>query len=116
MSAPEHPYEVRVDRGRVAEGRILAVVIVGIVVFASSLLVTWLLLPKQIRLSSVYGREVPRQIAGINQTLILNDPTGEQLIEQQRRELDSYGWVDRKSGLVRIPIERAMQLVAEEQR
>lgn len=115
MSAPEHPYEVRVEHGRVAEGRIVAVVIVGLVVLGSSLLVTWLMLPKSIRLMSGYRREVPRQIAGINQTLILDDPTGEQLVEAQRRELDSYGWVDREAGLVRIPIERAMQLVEEEQ-
>lgn len=27
--------------------------------------------------------------------------------------LDSYGWVDRKEGIVRIPIERAIQLTAE---
>ena len=27
--------------------------------------------------------------------------------------LSSYGWVDREKGVVRIPIERAMQLVAE---
>ena len=27
--------------------------------------------------------------------------------------LTSYGWVDRKAGVVRIPIERAMELVAE---
>ena len=26
-------------------------------------------------------------------------------------ELNSYGWIDRKSGVVRIPIERAMDLV-----
>jgi hypothetical protein len=27
--------------------------------------------------------------------------------------LDSYGWVDRKEGIVRIPIERAIDLTAE---
>lgn len=27
--------------------------------------------------------------------------------------LDHYGWVDRKSGVVRIPIERAIELTAE---
>jgi hypothetical protein len=27
--------------------------------------------------------------------------------------LDSYGWVDRNAGVVRIPIERAMTLVVE---
>lgn len=28
--------------------------------------------------------------------------------------LDSYGWVDQKAGVVRIPIERAMQLIAQQ--
>lgn len=28
--------------------------------------------------------------------------------------LNSYGWVDRQGGIVRIPIERAMQLLAED--
>jgi hypothetical protein len=31
----------------------------------------------------------------------------------QEDELNSYGWVDRKSGRVHIPIERAMQLLIE---
>ena len=41
-------------------------------------------------------------------------------IEQLRRlrseenvTLESYGWVDRSQGIVRIPIDRAMELVAE---
>jgi len=28
--------------------------------------------------------------------------------------LDSYGWVDQKAGVVRIPIDRAMQLIAQQ--
>jgi hypothetical protein len=32
---------------------------------------------------------------------------------KQEQTLDSYGWVDQKSGVVRIPIERAMQLIAQ---
>jgi hypothetical protein len=28
-------------------------------------------------------------------------------------ELTTYGWIDRKAGIARIPIERAMQLLAE---
>jgi hypothetical protein len=38
------------------------------------------------------------------------------LAEFQARQaaiLSSYGWVDRRAGIVRIPIERAMDLVAE---
>ena len=37
------------------------------------------------------------------------------LREREAQHLNSYGWVDRASGTVHIPIERAMQLVLEEQ-
>jgi hypothetical protein len=32
---------------------------------------------------------------------------------RERRELNTYGWVDRDGGVVRIPIDRAMQLMVE---
>jgi hypothetical protein len=32
---------------------------------------------------------------------------------REEQTLNSYGWVDEKTGVVRIPIERAMQLVAQ---
>ena len=32
---------------------------------------------------------------------------------KEEQTLNSYGWVDEKSGVVRIPIERAMELVAQ---
>jgi len=32
---------------------------------------------------------------------------------QQTTELNSYGWVDRNTGVVRIPIERAMELISQ---
>jgi hypothetical protein len=32
---------------------------------------------------------------------------------KEEQTLNSYGWADEKTGVVRIPIERAMQLVAQ---
>ncbi|MGA8492483.1 MAG: hypothetical protein WB711_18800 [Terriglobales bacterium] len=32
---------------------------------------------------------------------------------KEEQTLNSYGWVDEKAGVVRIPIERAMQLIAQ---
>jgi len=32
---------------------------------------------------------------------------------QEEQTLNSYGWVDEKAGVVRIPIEHAMQLIAQ---
>ena len=33
---------------------------------------------------------------------------------REEQTLNSYGWVNREAGLVRIPIDRAMELVAED--
>jgi hypothetical protein len=36
-----------------------------------------------------------------------------QYLAQQNAVLNNYGWVDRKAGIVRIPIDRAMDLLLE---
>lgn len=33
--------------------------------------------------------------------------------QQQQQTLDTYGWVDQKAGVVRVPIDRAMDLLLE---
>jgi hypothetical protein len=50
----------------------------------------------------------------------IKPPTTTNLYQQLRdlhhdeeTKLESYGWVDRKAGIVRIPIKRAIELVAE---
>jgi hypothetical protein len=35
-------------------------------------------------------------------------------VDEQEEKLASYGWVDREKGVVRIPIERAMELLVNE--
>jgi hypothetical protein len=35
-------------------------------------------------------------------------------LKDQTKILDSYGWVNRKSGVVRIPIQRAMNILLQE--
>lgn len=32
---------------------------------------------------------------------------------EQQKDLNSYGWIDRKAGVVRIPIDRAMELLLQ---
>lgn len=34
-------------------------------------------------------------------------------LKDQQQTLDSYGWVDQKAGVVRVPIDRAMDLLLE---
>lgn len=37
----------------------------------------------------------------------------EELQQSERQTLNSYGWVDQKKGIVRIPIEEAMKIVVQ---
>jgi hypothetical protein len=47
--------------------------------------------------------------------LLRDEPTDlATVLGEERRDLESYGWVDRASGVVRIPIERAMELETKE--
>ena len=41
-------------------------------------------------------------------------PTLRELEVVDKRELTNYGWIDRQRGVVRIPIERAMELLVKE--
>lgn len=54
----------------------------------------------------------PAQIAGIHQTPIGRDRHGWALRERQRAALEQYRWLNRERGIVQIPIERAMLLIA----
>jgi hypothetical protein len=38
----------------------------------------------------------------------------EEKMARSQQELSTYGWVDRESGVVRLPVERAMELVLED--
>ena len=40
-------------------------------------------------------------------------PNRRLIVEQESKRLTTYGWVDPKSGIVRIPVDHAMKLLAE---
>ncbi len=50
------------------------------------------------------------------QSLIEHSERGLALRRAQREKLESFGWVDRDAGVVRVPIERAIELQAERER
>ena len=61
-------------------------------------------------LAGSYGRQEPPQ------PRLQEDPRGD-LAALRAREatlLETYGWVDRRAGRVRIPVDRAMALLVEE--
>jgi hypothetical protein len=60
-------------------------------------------------LAGAYGRQVPPEPR--LQTAPLRDLAA--LRAAENGVLDTYGWVDREAGIARIPVERAMALLAE---
>jgi hypothetical protein len=58
---------------------------------------------------------VPRP-SGVDQTLFSEGPYSRTFVEAQRRRLRSYEWVDREQRIVRIPIDKAMELRLKERK
>jgi hypothetical protein len=56
-------------------------------------------------------RPAVREISHVEQTDIWKTRVGEDLRESQRRDLEGWGWADRKGGLAKIPVDRAMDIV-----
>ena len=57
-------------------------------------------------------RPPPPEIGIVEQTLARDARRGLDLRDAQRRSLEQWGWVDRSRGIARVPIERAIDLVA----
>lgn len=58
------------------------------------------------------GRVLPPP--GIPQLQVHPDTDLQGYLKEQRQLLDSYGWVNRKDGVVRIPIQRAMTVLLQQ--
>ena len=105
------------ERDRIPSTRIVVIAVSSIVAFAAGvILAAWMLMARTQRFLPNGPGPLP-PLAGQTEIGIVDQPMFEirsDFMDQQRRRLDSYGWVDRASGRVHIPIERAMKQVVEE--
>jgi hypothetical protein len=53
------------------------------------------------------------QVGIVNQRLFGEQPENEDVQRRAAGRLATYGWVDRDAGLVHLPIDRAVELVAQ---
>jgi hypothetical protein len=104
-----HP--IRQEDDRVPARPILRVAVAGAIVGAVSVFVAWLLW--------MHGERAPAAlrgrggaISGSVQRLLESEQPQQRLQARENARLRSYGWVDRDGGVVHIPIEKAMELVA----
>ena len=119
MSELETHSEVHEDEDQLPRGLLLkiffGVLITGIILSVVAYLVMLL------RQSQLHApREFPEQhlpaphvVSGIRQQEFYAVPPRPKLFQNEEEMLHGYGWADRSHGLVRIPIDDAMQLVVE---
>jgi hypothetical protein len=105
------------ERDRIASTKIIVIAISAILLFGLGVVITdWVLTVRTHKLLPHGPGPLP-PLAGQAEIGIVDQPLFEirsDFMDQQRRRLSSYGWIDRASGRVHIPIERAMKRVAEE--
>jgi hypothetical protein len=111
------------EPGDIAPERVITASLGVLALIAFTMVAMWLLLaglerwqtaarPPAHALTGTRGERLPPE------PRLQEDPLADlaALRAREQRQLDGYGWVDRKAGRVRIPIARAMELLAEERR
>ena len=58
--------------------------------------------------------EPAAEVSNVHSELFERALAGERLKAQQRKTLARYAWVDRKHGVVRVPIDTAIELVVKD--
>ncbi len=102
MSEQHHSFAVEEEQPD--SGRIFLFGIVVAIVFFGSALV----------LRSVYYETLENTV--YHKVLSRPSPQLLQLRMQEEEKLTTYGWVDKDKQVVRIPVERAMRLLTEEEK
>ena len=103
---------------RVPTRRLASIGLAGLLVFGVGAL--WSTTVQRGATGSVRSDTAPRPaLAGQREVGMVYQPRFDDHIaaarnEEARRRLSSAGWVDRDAGVVRIPIEQAMDLVAQQ--
>jgi hypothetical protein len=113
-------FPVRQEEDRVSSGSLLHVGVVSLVVGATGVFLAGAILAAttgalQPSAAGPHGpRRATRTLSQVEQTPIWDTRVGLDLRDKQRADLDRWGWVDREAGVARIPIDRAMDIVARE--
>lgn len=99
--------------------RLILYIMIGVIAFSVLLVyVAWRLQVYKTLELRPSGRfpeehiELPIGVERIRFTLFDRPAAGIALHAEQRRALESYGWVDKERRIARIPIEEAMAIVA----
>ena len=108
-------FVVHQERDRLAGKKLVVIAVASIVTFAVAVAVSGGLLGAERRpetRNAPAPSMAPMTIGTVEQGLLVGPARGLDVARDQRAALDRWAWVDRDAGIARIPVERAMDLVA----
>ena len=118
----EHAHRVRAEPDVIATPRLVAIAVATLALFlVASLATGWGMEWWRGRLLPEGPPPLPAEvglskIGLVEQRPFENTRTGEDWVAAQRRQLESYGWVDRKAGIIHLPVEQGMERVLRGER
>ncbi len=121
MSGPVNE-DVFQEPDRLPRGLLLRIAVGTVAVGLSLCVIAFVLLRARehgLRPSSAFpeaGLPAPHRVGQVRQevfTMAMPKPTP---LEEQARSLEQYGWIDRRHGIIRVPVEVGMDLVLDETR
>lgn len=115
----QHRPIVRAEPDRIATGKLILVGVASLALFfAASAVTVYGLEWRRARLAPAAApAEVGRAKIGlVEQQPFETTRTGESWRAAQISRLRSYGWVDRKAGIIHIPVDQAMEQVLRGER
>jgi hypothetical protein len=122
MNEHPHRFEVRQEDDRPSWSKIIITASAALAIIAVLVIAAWA--SRGLREAERRpGLDFPeerlgprRSVQEVQQDVFVDRGFGQLLDAQKRRELSTYGWVDRDRRLVHIPVDQAMDLVVEENR
>lgn len=113
-------HEVRQDPDVLASRQLVVILISAICLGVFGCFIAWVLIDSNYETGlyrdtlPVRAPTAPAVIGRVDQTLIDVTQVASKLAEEQARILRTYQWVDRESGVARIPIDVAIRAAAAE--
>lgn len=115
MSSPSSDTKLRQAPDQLADRNIAAVTVTSIVITVIALIVAWVLFERWTparRDEAGSPPPAPSTISTVEQSLILHTERGQELRTKQESALTRWEWADRDAGVARIPVEKAIDLLA----
>lgn len=103
------------EQDRVRSGVIWAVSVTSVIVTIAAIATAYGFASQRPHEAARPLGEPPREIGSgtpVDTTSIEADDFGVRLRNEQEKKLQSYGWVDKGKGVGRIPIDKAMDIIA----